>query len=90
MPSLRLVVDRDVGPRHLADFLAELNAIYADLLNGDVLKIEVDTIEGSTLCQSCGIGKATKELHLCPYAEVADRPDCNCCDECTRQCANEV
>lgn len=38
-PSLNVVVDSDVDQELLAEFLAELSAIYSDLSDGDELVI---------------------------------------------------
>lgn len=45
------------------------------------------------LCQSCKNNSAEK-LHSCPYArEINDNNDpeyCNCCDDCTQQCCDDI
>lgn len=45
------------------------------------------------LCK-CGRAPATSEYHQCPYeCEILDNHDenyCDCCEECERNCAEDV
>lgn len=41
----------------------------------------------------CRCGEEGEELHTCPFAEdVADDFEtlCNCCDDCTYECAMDI
>ena len=52
-----------------------------------------DQERGETICQDCGKPDGTKELHVCPYqSEIndIDEPICNCCGDCTDQCAGQI
>lgn len=43
-------------------------------------------------CQQCNINEG-KELHTCPFeSEINDNEEikCNCCDDCTTDCAMEI
>ena len=45
------------------------------------------------ICENCKSENGTEELHLCSYSIEVYPPDdyeekmCNCCEECTRECA---
>lgn len=44
-------------------------------------------------CESCGQNIDSEELHPCPYSEEIrndSTPACNCCSNCTRECANDI
>ena len=44
------------------------------------------------LCERCKLSEA-RHWHLCPYKmEINDDHEstCNCCDECTSECAMDV
>ena len=44
------------------------------------------------LCGSCNINIAT-EAHGCPFAEEIHNDylsECNCCDNCCQECANDI
>jgi len=44
-------------------------------------------------CQSCDCENEGKPLHTCPYREEIKGDEttlCNCCDECRRQCAQDI
>jgi hypothetical protein len=45
------------------------------------------------MCSRCGKNPA-QELHSCPYAEeINDEHDpeyCDCCEECTQECAWDI
>ncbi len=46
----------------------------------------------SHLCQSCNKNDADSD-HTCPYAEDIDGDSetlCNCCSECTNNCAQDI
>lgn len=48
--------------------------------------------EKPTPCRGCG-GKPSKEEHTCPYAEEINGDDsslCNCCDDCSHECAMDI
>lgn len=43
-------------------------------------------------CESCNKNEGS-ELHTCPYNEdVCDDHEslCNCCEDCTQECANDI
>ena len=43
--------------------------------------------------ETCKCGAPGKPAHQCPYAaDVGNNPDyqCNCCDKCRRNCAEDV
>ena len=43
-------------------------------------------------CQQCGRNDANK-VHTCPYQEDINgdyRSLCNCCDDCTNECAMDI
>lgn len=45
------------------------------------------------LCPSCGKNPAAIEPHTCPFAEdVEDDHEtlCQCCEECTHECAMDI
>ncbi len=44
-PSLTVVVDSDVNPAKLADFLAEISSVYSVLSGGDELVIKQEPKE---------------------------------------------
>lgn len=44
-------------------------------------------------CENCRINKGTDELHTCPFSEEIwnnHEADCNCCDDCSYQCAMDI
>ena len=46
----------------------------------------------SDKCQTCGENEA-QEPHTCPYAEEIYNDSetlCNCCDECSHECAMDI
>jgi len=46
-----------------------------------------------TICGKCGSNEGSFELHSCPYAcEINDdhSENCNCCENCSHQCAMDV
>ena len=47
----------------------------------------------SDICESCRKNEGTDKLHSCPFAEeIWDNhsADCNCCDDCSYQCAMDI
>jgi len=51
----------------------------------------METEEDKDVCQGCGC--APKEKHVCPYRDEINADTttlCNCCDGCTRQCAEDI
>lgn len=52
----------------------------------------IDLLKGGDKCQMCKQNHA-EELHSCPYAEDINGDYdtlCNCCHECSRQCAEDI
>ena len=52
---------------------------------------EVVTSEGE--CQRPECGNPAAEDHTCPFAyEINDdhETECNCCDDCTQDCADDI
>lgn len=48
--------------------------------------------EKESSCQKCG-GVANPEYHCCPYLEDINddhETQCNCCPDCTQECANDI
>lgn len=45
----------------------------------------------SELCERCGKNPSS-EPHLCPYDEElgSGKELCNCCEECTQECAMDI
>ncbi len=45
----------------------------------------------NTVCSKCGQNPAS-ELHPCPFAEEINdnHEECDCCDECESECADEI
>lgn len=44
------------------------------------------------MCQSCN-ARTGEEPHTCPFAEEISNDycsECNCCDQCTEFCANDI
>jgi len=41
----------------------------------------------------CKCGAEPNETHKCPYAQDVnndDKSECNCCDECTQNCRDDI
>ena len=41
----------------------------------------------------CKCGKEVESSHLCPYKREIDNDEettCNCCDDCTNECSNDI
>lgn len=46
----------------------------------------------SSKCEKCQVNDACDD-HTCPYAEEINNDSestCNCCDECTQECAMDI
>lgn len=44
-------------------------------------------------CERCNENDAAKELHSCPFLSEVHGDDetlCDCCDECTHECAMDI
>ena len=46
-------------------------------------------------CDNCGFSVGSSELHQCPYAadienDYSEEGFCNCCEECTQVCADDI
>ena len=73
---------------------------YLHTLNGigrqnifSVLESARKVIMSQPKCQKCGKPVDSDELHSCPYAEDINNdptPQCNCCSDCSRQCAEDI
>ncbi len=45
------------------------------------------------ICERCQCKGGTEELHACPYRMdiyVDDTEDCNCCENCQQNCAEDI
>ncbi len=44
-------------------------------------------------CQKCNFSEGTEKLHACPLQDDIyddDTEQCNCCEECTHECAMDI
>ena len=56
------------------------------------LKLKTMNYEGIK-CQSCENLTGTSELHSCPYQADINNDDsehCNCCNDCSHECAMDI
>lgn len=54
--------------------------------------LKTDTSD-TNKCECCGKNAASDEKHTCPYAEDVNGDHetmCNCCDNCSAQCAADI
>lgn len=53
---------------------------------------EHDELVGVIMYGRCRCGKVGTEMHTCPFAEeiYSDSTECNCCDICAGNCADDI
>lgn len=61
-----------------------------ELLHPELLGPELIPVD---LCGAYGCSGFAPPLHRCPYeVDINDNPDtlCNCCEDCTQECADNI